>query len=465
MNYIPKIGWYLNDPVLIVEEDICHLFYIQAPQEYPINTYKERSFGHAISGDLIHWKALPDVLTVGSPGEWDDLAIWTMGFIKKDDVYYMFYTGLSSKEQGHIQRLGIATSKDLIKWRKHPDNPIINPDPRWYENEDNMPLGNVRCSDPHLYWDYPWYYVFYCARDNWGEILKRGCIGLARSDDLLHWQHLPPAYRSLKYKYCEVPRIFRHSRFYYIVYGTNYPQRAIRYVMSRNLLKDYYQPDNELLLEDWVYSLFPVYWKNEWVALFQNYGRIGKNDNGSVVRNCLSIPFKIDFDNSGHIHLRLWKEINHVYKKRKDLTGTLKPADNKVKINWYRNTSYKLASHDFSNGILILDFELQTEGVIGLLLRFDPSSSQGYAVVLDKQLITFLNIPDSIPVASRPIRWLDKKLYQLVVIAREEYFDLLVNNELMMSIPHYRNKSGKVGVVTESEFDKIVSLTVWEEEK
>ena len=48
----------------------------------------------------------------------------------------MFYTGTSSAEGGLVQRIGLATSSDLITWTKHPDNPVMVADSRWYEGLD-----------------------------------------------------------------------------------------------------------------------------------------------------------------------------------------------------------------------------------------------------------------------------------------------------------------------------------------
>ena len=42
----------------------------------------------------------------------------------------MFYTGVRVDGDAVVQRTGAATSEDLIRWRKHPKNPLIEADPR-----------------------------------------------------------------------------------------------------------------------------------------------------------------------------------------------------------------------------------------------------------------------------------------------------------------------------------------------
>ena len=89
--------------------------------------------GHAVSTDLLAWTLLPDALRPGPVGSWDDLAIWTGSIICADGRWHMLYTGVSRAENGRVQRIGLATSTDLVNWEKHPANPLIEADPRWYE--------------------------------------------------------------------------------------------------------------------------------------------------------------------------------------------------------------------------------------------------------------------------------------------------------------------------------------------
>jgi beta-fructofuranosidase len=57
----------------------------------------------------------------------------------------MLYTGVRVDEKGLIeQREGLATSTDLKSWRKHPDNPLLEADPRYYSQPDPGTLGPER---------------------------------------------------------------------------------------------------------------------------------------------------------------------------------------------------------------------------------------------------------------------------------------------------------------------------------
>jgi beta-fructofuranosidase len=110
-----------------------HAFYLQAPHSLgdPELRHLNASVGHAVSGDLRGWRVLADALHPGRPGAWDERAVWTGCVIRHEGHWHMLYTGVRTDEKGPIeQRVDLATSTDLMSWRKHPDNPVIEADPR-----------------------------------------------------------------------------------------------------------------------------------------------------------------------------------------------------------------------------------------------------------------------------------------------------------------------------------------------
>jgi beta-fructofuranosidase len=62
----------------------------------------------------------------------------------------MFYTGVRVEGDAVVQRVGSATSEDLIRRRKHPKNPLIEADPRYYGQRDEGVVGCERM------WRDPW---------------------------------------------------------------------------------------------------------------------------------------------------------------------------------------------------------------------------------------------------------------------------------------------------------------------
>ena len=91
-----------------------------------------------------------------------------------------------------------SLERELHAVRKHPKNPVLVADPRYYEADHRCSpdYGHVAWRDPSTYCDLQsgWTYAFITARTNEGPGRTRGCTGLARSRDMVHWEVLPPAY-------------------------------------------------------------------------------------------------------------------------------------------------------------------------------------------------------------------------------------------------------------------------------
>ncbi len=219
---------WLWDFWLAVDGSDYHLFFLKAPRALgdPNLRHWHPTIGHAISQDLKEWLTLPDALVPSSPssGEWDNFTVWTGSVIKHENLWYMFYTGCNRKEQGKIQRIGLATSKDLIHWSKHPSNPLIEADPLWYEKYDEKnPIW------PEEAWRDPWvfyhpgtnnFHIFITARSCEGLSDERGVIGHAESRDLIHWQVLPPVSAPGNFSQLEVPQLLQINSKNYLLFST-----------------------------------------------------------------------------------------------------------------------------------------------------------------------------------------------------------------------------------------------------
>ena len=188
-----------------------HIFYLQAPRtlEMPELRHHHASIGHAVSRDLRRWRVLPDALHPGPDGSWDDLATWTGSTIEWDGRWYMLYTGISRREEGLIQRIGLAVSDDLITWVKYSGNPVLEADPRWYDLLDLPRWRDQSWRDPWLV-RHPDDGSFHClitARSPLGASDSAGVIGHARSLDLVEWEVLPPVTQPGDFAQVEAPQL------------------------------------------------------------------------------------------------------------------------------------------------------------------------------------------------------------------------------------------------------------------
>jgi beta-fructofuranosidase len=198
---------------VVRDRDEHHVFYLQAPRSLgrPALRHHNASVGHAVSSDLRTWRVLPDALAAGQAGSWDDLAVWTGSAIGHGGRWYMLYTGIGSAEEGLVQRIGLATSDDLVRWEKHPDNPVLEADPRWY---DLLDLARWRDQS----WRDPWvfrhpsdglFHVLITARSRSVPADGAGVVAHARSPDLVEWEVLPPLTAAGEFAQVEVPQLVR----------------------------------------------------------------------------------------------------------------------------------------------------------------------------------------------------------------------------------------------------------------
>jgi len=251
-----------------------HVFYLQAPRSLgdPDLRHWNVSVGHAVSQNLRYWRVLPDALRPGSSGDWDDYTTWTGSIIQHEGLWYMFYTGGNRAERGLAQRIGLATSGDLMHWEKHPANPVIVADPRWYELLDLNLWHDHAWRDPWVfhYSETGSFHALITARANHGPADGRGVIGHARSDDLIHWEVLPPLTEPGEFGHLEVPQlVYIQGRYYLLfcatasVYSAAQRQRTglkpatgTHYLVAKDPLGPFHFSSDEFLVGDEISSLY-----------------------------------------------------------------------------------------------------------------------------------------------------------------------------------------------------------------
>ena len=315
-----------------------HVFYLQAPRalENADLRHWNVSIGHAVSQDLRDWRVLPDALhpSLAGSGAWDSYTTWTGSIIRHGGLWYLFYTGGNRAEKGLIQRIGLATSADLIHWEKHPANPLIVADPRWYElldldlwhdqawrdpwvfrgleradgghpGDDGHPGDNGRPGDFH---------ALITARVNYGPADGRGVIGHARSEDLIHWEVLPPVTEPGDFGHMEVPQLVEINDRYYLLFCTfavmhssrwrqrtgREPVIGIHYLVADDALGPFHYCTDEFLVGDRIGSLYTGKLvpgpDGEWVFLTS---RLFAPD-GTFIGE-LSDPFPVAVDAAGYL--------------------------------------------------------------------------------------------------------------------------------------------------------------------
>ncbi|MBQ0987035.1 mucin-1 [Streptomyces sp. F63] len=193
MRYAPP-GLCLNDFALLSEGGVHTLLHLQGPwtEEFDA-TRMETSYGRATSTDLVRWEPQGGAFGVGLPGGFDDAAVWTMHPFPHEGGLTMYYTGVRTAVPGGwpIQSVGLARSarRDGTGWRRHGTGPVVEADPRWYRTGEGMAWRDpfVVRDDDGTGWT-----MVLCASDTSLPQERSGCVGLAVSADLVHWEVRPP---------------------------------------------------------------------------------------------------------------------------------------------------------------------------------------------------------------------------------------------------------------------------------
>ncbi len=265
----------IGDFEVVEHEGKLHVFHLTLPSHDRI--------GHLISDNGIEWTELPPALFTGNPGEFDGDQIWTPGIFKNGSKWFMLYTG--NERNGKIQRIGLATSEDLMKWDKYPGNPVISPDKRWYEAEQT---GRFRIDwrDPHVVYHDGLFHAFISARENSGTLNRRGCTAYFVSADGYSWDACPPACAPRTGFDFECPSVCEiRNRFYMFAILGGHDRMVYR--IAEKVEGPYRRPFDDSLTPGKNKSVRPVFWKGQthlmhwcrgprdWDGLFPHYAAMG----------------------------------------------------------------------------------------------------------------------------------------------------------------------------------------------
>ncbi len=157
--------------------------------------------GHGSGSDIEHYTStdLQNLHYVGialhkNLSGWDSHSLWAPHIVEHRNIYFMFYTGTDGRDPDSKQRIGLATSTDLMTWMRYPTNncPGTSGDGCIYECNEcwttwSEPPGsyNQQCRDPFVMWDsiYQRWVMFATAKSP----NQSGVVTVAYSTNLIDW--------------------------------------------------------------------------------------------------------------------------------------------------------------------------------------------------------------------------------------------------------------------------------------
>lgn len=118
------------------------------------------------------------VIDRGPSGDWDHVAVDNPYVYVEDGRYYCFFEAQDIKGAGWHERVGLAISRDGVKWSKCPDNPMLDVGPAeaWDGVVAKLPAGVTKRDGT--------YYLFYSGRDKGDVKQTTKSLGVATAKNL-----------------------------------------------------------------------------------------------------------------------------------------------------------------------------------------------------------------------------------------------------------------------------------------
>lgn len=292
-------GKHLKDIWLLLdtENQLVYMFHMQRPETVPdeLRHTVSAEIGLAVTEDLRNWKNWGTILKPSKPDSidakvLDDFTLATGSTIKvKDGTYATFYTQrpFDHPTENYIS---LATSHDLVHWRKHPGNPILSADLKRFDmgpETDRLGLPHA-FRDPFVFTD-PQNgetYMTFSSRQiknmrpgeamekDAGDKVYNACIGIAkRIGDITEWELMEPLISPERYAEMEVSQMLYREGIWYAFFsskrnGNKHPHKktGLYCYMSKDGLFGEYNPvgenglivDNKVLLDQFGYDIYGI---------------------------------------------------------------------------------------------------------------------------------------------------------------------------------------------------------------
>lgn len=478
-------GMYQWDTWYFATDDEVHAFYLQQLRPNSDRTqWDADSIGHAVSRNLVDWEELPPVVPPAEPGSEGDLVNWTGSTVEMDGTYYLFYTIRSSSSDAREQTIGLATSPDLYSWTKHPANPVLTPDPRWYNTVDAPgPAGVVDCRDLMVvkHPSRPGWFGVFATRINTQEPAEGAVFAGAYSEDLVHWEQTPPVLRSAENKWTivEMPDLFEFEGRWYLTWleDNNYGNREVLgdyhlssgtlYAVSDVVEGPYVAPDGNVILASMGFngiSCRTVVFRGVTYVLYTSCERENENELKPTF-GVLSLPKEVRVVD-GRLRavfaplvleelgagliidpeaLPALETAHTTHETRVDWTPLDGGRRAAVRTAWARETYAPVATDFYAEMSVTLE-----EGVAaGTVVRQDGTKGGVALLDVEKQRVMFCTIGRFQVVDMRELELVHGRTYRLAVVGNGEFIEVYVDDVLTLQFVWYGPRHGRLGMLVD----------------
>lgn len=482
----------LGDIDVFYADGIYHLFHLVLPTHDYV--------AHAVSNDCIHWRRVENAIHIGDPGSFDDSMLWTTHVSRhpfRAGWYRMFYTALSRRDHGSIQRIGMAESPDLYCWTKAPSNWIdlrsklpyelpgrpeksnfefdvtscfpLEPDPKFYEHDTQADRQWISFRDPFFFRDADAGYLLVAARVPNGPVVRRGCVACLREIAENRFEAQPALYHPGLYDDVEVPNLIHVDASYYLM-GSLREDAKVRYWHSQRPQGPWKAFSDNVLLPTGNYAGRLCRDECGWLLFsFFTPDSLDRTSN-----NLMPPPKRLVRASDGQLVVKSFEGLRQRERDTTQLTSfeALSPMRYGAKVeplgDVYKlsnESGLQLFSPPLDHSCFRWDFELKlvTDGKCGLFFRVDPQTHDGYYISLDlfkgvaqargwgsgptgsgEDMMQFRSLQSGYWRASQD-DWTRGSL-----VAFGSYIELCVEDRVILSLADHDYSFGRLGVYLES---------------
>lgn len=186
-QYNAAMSWIIRENQLHTAGNLkkIHGRYLGVYHAYPSAGYETGPavIGLCWSTDLMHWELKEPILRAddSTAATWEQGGLYKPCLVEDEGTFYLFYNAKTrdlpqSEGGGWREQTGLATSRDLVNWKRYAKNPIVSNGPKnsW---DDHF------ASDPAVYRNGKRWVMYYYGLDSQGK--ARDLLALA--DDPFHF--------------------------------------------------------------------------------------------------------------------------------------------------------------------------------------------------------------------------------------------------------------------------------------
>lgn len=483
MNYHPK-QMYMWDAWSMVRGDEVHLYHLQRQRpDCALDSHVQDMLGHAVSTNLVDWEECPPCFGPDPDNPIDNNQPWTGCAIWHENKGYLFYTMRNRDAEANLQHIGLATSDDGYMWQRYSGNPVITPDPAWYATAENPVPGVLDCRDLHVIpaTDRPGWLGFYATRRPGKELAETSVIACVYSPDLIHWEHMPPAFAPGKYACIEVPDVFEQDGRWYMTCLTcnQYGNRGIFseshltigtiYAVADRPEGPYTELDDNVLIASRTpnapISCRSLMFQGKRYVLYTDRETYEQTDHGQVSDGVLSTPKETRTDGdrlylaySPRIETHVTKELigpqtpprrvnaEHVWGQVWQMHSAQWNFDSVIQGQSHTGWGVAELGVEAESFIFEADICISSGIAAGLMIRMD--SGRGAVVALDAQAkeVSFTELPGAVYTEHRRASVNAGKSVHLRIVQRGPFVEIYTDDELKLTFTRFRSIRGGVGL-------------------